>query len=536
MSKTVVLPSDICGKCFSMLVNTISAKCIGLDAVPVIVEVDVVQGIGIHLVGLADTAVKESLLRTITALQAMGYKIPGRKIVINLAPADLHKSGSGYDLPIALGIIAASGQAEFFSLGDYLIMGELGLDGTVRDITGALPVADLARERGMKGCIFPLESALEAADLRDIDIYGVRTLEDVVRILSEPGSSDDFLVWNTDVWAAGGRHECPDDDTGIPDFADIIGQDGAKRCMEIAAAGGHNIMMMGPPGSGKSSLAKALPGILPPMTHEESVLTSKIYSVAGISGGKSGFVSSRPFRAPHYSASLPAIVGGGAGDNIIPGEVTLAHGGVLFLDEFNQMPKSVIESLRGPLEDRKVTVSRLRSKIEYPASFMLVAASNPCPCGYYGEGDRCVCTPAQRAGYLSKLSGPILDRIDLHVWVHPLDSQSMIERRKGEPSCVVAARVAGARRIQEKRFAGEKIFTNAEMSSKQIEKYCPLSRESADALEKIVSRGQFSMRAFHRIIRVSRTIADLEGSDDIRPFHIMEAAGYRFLDRIGVER
>ena len=515
-----------------MLVNTISAKCIGLDAVPVIVEVDVVQGIGIHLVGLADTAVKESLLRTITALQARGYKIPGRKIVINLAPADLHKSGSGYDLPIALGIIAASGQAEFRSLEDYMIMGELGLDGTVRDITGALPVADLARERGMKGCIFPIESALEAADFRDIDIYGVETLEDVVRILMDPEACGDLLVWNTRIWKEGGRTNCSCEDIDIPDFADIIGQEGAKRGMEIAAAGGHNIIMMGPPGSGKSSLAKALPGILPPMTHDESLLTSKIYSVAGMHGKGSGLVTTRPFRTPHYSASLPAIVGGGAGDSIIPGEVTLAHGGVLFLDEFNQMPKSVIESLRGPLEDRKVTVSRLRSKIEYPASFMLVAASNPCPCGYYGEGDRCVCTPAQRIGYLSKLSGPILDRIDLHIWIHPLASQCMLERRKGEPSSVVAERVAKARDIQCRRFAGEKIFTNAEMNSKQIEKYCPLSPESSLALEKIVVRGQLSMRAFHRIIRVARTIADLEGAEHIKPMHIMEAAGYRFLDKL----
>lgn len=515
-----------------MLVNTISAKCIGLDAVPVIVEVDVVQGIGIHLVGLADTAVKESLLRTITALQAMGYKIPGRKIVINLAPADLHKSGSGYDLPIALGIIAASGQATFNGLGDYLVMGELGLDGAVRDIAGALPVADLVRERGMKGCILPLESALAAADFRDIDIYGVSTLEEVVRILSDPEACSDMLVWNTDAWLCAGHSEQPDEADCVPDFADIIGQEGAKRGLEIAAAGGHNIIMMGAPGSGKSSLAKALSGILPPMTHEESVLTSKIYSVAGKSTGASGLVRTRPFRTPHYSASLPAIVGGGAGDSILPGEVTLAHGGVLFLDEFNQMPKSVIEALRGPLEDRKVTVSRLRSKIEYPASFMLVAASNPCPCGYYGEGDRCICTPAQRISYLSKLSGPILDRIDIHLWLHTVDSKSMLEGRKGEPSRKVAERVAAARRIQEKRFAGEKIFTNAEMNSKQIEKYCPLPKDTGAALEKIVSRGQLSMRAFHRIIRVARTIADLEGAENITPFHIAEAAGYRFLDKL----
>ena len=301
--------------------------------------------------------------------------------------------------------------------------------------------------------------------------------------------------------------------------------------MEIAAAGGHNVIMMGPPGSGKSSLAKAMAGILPPMTYEESVVTSKIYSVAGRFESASGLIRTRPFRTPHYSASLPAMIGGGAGDNIIPGEITLAHGGVLFLDEFNQMPKSVIEALRGPLEDRKVTVSRLRSKIEYPSSFMLVAASNPCPCGYYGEGDRCICSPAQRIGYISKLSGPVLDRIDIHIWLHPLESGKMLERRKGEPSSAVAERVLRARMVQKRRFEGEGIFTNAEMNNKQIEKYCPLSEECSIALEKIMERGQMSMRAFFRIIRVARTIADLDGSEEIQPAHVIEASGYRFLDR-----
>ncbi len=492
-----------------------------------------VSGIGIHLVGLADTAVKESLLRTITALQALEYHIPGRKIVINLAPADLHKSGSGYDLPIAVGIIAASGQGVFPGLGRCLVMGELGLDGAVRDIAGALPIADMARARGMQACILPLHSAMEAAEFTDIDIYGVETLADCVRILSGGEDCSGLLVRNTRLWhkQQRARHHERRPEGGVPDFADIIGQEGAKRGVEIAAAGGHNVVLMGPPGSGKSSLAKAMSAILPPMTHEESVVTSKIYSVAGLGGQAPGLIRTRPFRTPHYSASLPAIVGGGAGDNIIPGEITLSHGGLLFLDEFNQMPRSVIEALRGPLEDRVVTVSRLKAKVSYPASFMLVAASNPCPCGFYGEGDKCTCSPSQRISYLSKLSGPILDRIDIHLWLHPVDSQRMLSGRRGEPSADVAARVLKARIAQKHRFAEESIFTNAEMSNKQIERYCALSDKCREAMTRIMERMNLSMRAFYRIIRVARTIADLDGSDDILAGHIIEAAGYRFLDR-----
>ena len=515
-----------------MLVYIHGAKCVGIEAVPVTVEVDITLGIGIHLVGLADAAVKESLLRTVTALQAKGFRIPGKKIVINLAPADLHKQGSGYDLPIALGIIAASGQRELPGLDKYLIMGELGLDGSIRYVAGTLPMVESAVRRGYRGAILPERSALEAVDFQETLVFGVRTLDDVFRILEEKEDPSDLLIWNTECYARALREEQERPATAdYMDFADILGQENAKRAVEIAAAGSHNLIFIGSPGSGKSSMAKAVAGILPPMTKEESAVTSKIWSVAGKATGRLGLMRQRPFRAPHISASKAAILGGGSGENIQPGEVSLASGGVLFADEFCEAPKSTLEARRGPLEDRKVTISRLKAKIVYPASFMLIAASNPCPCGYYGEGDRCTCTVGARAAYLAKLSGPVMDRIDLQAWIKPVPTSVLVEGRKGEPSAAIAERVRKARDIQRERFRGTGIFTNAEMSPKQLERFCPLSGDCKATLEKLIDRLGLSARAYTRIIKIARTIADLAGLPDILPAHLLEAAGYRFLDR-----
>lgn len=530
-----------------MLINIHCAKCVGIDAVPIVVEVDVATGIGIHLVGLADTAIKESLLRTITALQSMGFRIPGKKIVINLAPADMHKKGSGYDVPIALGIIAASRQREMPALEEYMIMGELGLDGTVRDVPGALPIAELAVDMGLKGCILPLKSAAEAIEYTGIQIYGIDTLDDALRIV-DGSPCDDLLAANrfqplvadpdmdhsaapdsgrsvySDKLPAGGAS------SDAMDFSEIVGQEGAKRGLEIAAAGGHNAILIGSQGCGKSSLAKAMAGILPELSFRESIQTSKIYSVAGKGNPVGGLIRQRPFRAPHYSISIAALLGGGS-DTIIPGEISLAHNGILFMDEFCEAPKRVIEALRAPMEDRRVTISRLKSKIEFPADFMLVAATNPCPCGYYGEGDRCTCTPSKRLAYISKLSGPIMDRIDLQLVVSKIDARKLVHRRPAESTAAIAARVLKAREIQKERFSGESIFCNAAMNNRMIEKYCPLSPDCRSLLERIIESMGFSARACSRIIKLARTIADLAGTADILPEHISEAASYRFLDK-----
>ena len=478
-----------------MLINIHCAKCVGINAVPIVVEVDVTAGIGIHLVGLADTAIKESLLRTITALQSMGFRIPGKKIVINLAPADLHKKGSGYDVPIALGIIAASRQREMPLLGEYMIMGELGLDGTVRDVPGALPIVELAIKLGLKGCILPVRSALEAVEYSGIQIFGIDSLDDALRI-AEGSPCEDMLASNRmcSCSADSGARIAGGASAEVMDFSEIVGQEGAKRGLEIAAAGGHNAILIGSQGCGKSSLAKAMAGVLPSLSLDESIQTSKIYSVAGKGNPAGGLIRQRPFRAPHYSISIAALLGGGS-DTIIPGEISLAHNGILFMDEFCEAPKRVIEALRAPMEDRKVTISRLKSKTEFPADFMLIAATNPCPCGYYGEGDRCTCAPSKRLAYISKLSGPIMDRIDLQLVVSRIDARKLVNRRPAESSAAIAARVLKAREIQKTRFADDGIFCNAAMNNRLIEKHCPLSQDCKTLLERTIERMGLSARA-----------------------------------------
>lgn len=513
-----------------MLNKSYCATCIGVEAVVVTVEVDLSVGIGIHLVGLPDSAVRESLLRVITALTSYGFHIPGRKIVVNLAPADIRKEGSAYDLAIALGMLAASEQVSLVDCDKFLIMGELALDGRLRAVNGVLPVALKARDEGFGGCIFPAESAQEAAEIDGLAVYGVSSLAEAIEVLTRRELCDHLRVRrqvSSSVFRPSGN-----------DFRQVRGQSLAKRGMEIAAAGGHNIILVGAPGSGKSLMASCLPSILPPMTREEAIETGKIYSVAGRGARMNGgLMQERPFRAPHHSASLVSMIGGG--QNAAPGEISLAHNGVLYCDEIAQFSRSLLDALRQPLEDGRVTISRARYKVDYPAHFMLVASMNPCPCGYYGdEAGRCTCTRGAVESYLSRISGPMMDRIDLQIWVKSLSAVELLGLSGGtgplppeEPSAVIAARVARARTVQAKRFAGTDIYTNSAMGARQIEQYCPLSEECRRTLEKILDRMGLSARAYTRILKVARTIADLAAEPDILPAHLLEAAGFRFLDR-----
>ncbi|MCR5709217.1 MAG: YifB family Mg chelatase-like AAA ATPase [Bacteroidales bacterium] len=512
-----------------MLNKCYCATCIGVEAVVVTVETDLSTGIGIHLVGLPDSAVRESLLRVVTALTSYGFRVPGRKLVVNLAPADIRKEGSAYDLAIALGLLAVSEQVQLQDCDRFVIMGELALDGHVRPVAGVLPVALQARAEGFAGCIFPTGSAREAADIEGIDIYGVSTLGEAIEVLTRREECGHLIVHARAVEVPPCRHG--------NDFRQVRGQQLAKRGLEIAAAGGHNIILVGAPGSGKSLMASCLPSILPPMTREEAIETGKIYSVAGRGTGISSLMRERPFRAPHHSASLVSLIGGGPKAG--PGEISLAHNGVLYLDEIAQFSRSLLDALRQPIEDGRVVISRARYKVEYPSSFMLVASMNPCPCGYFGDGSgRCTCTRGAVESYLSRISGPMMDRIDLQIQVNSLSAAELLGMSAAglpgageESSEAIAARVARAREIQVRRFAGEDIFTNAAMGARLLERFCPLSDKCRSILEKILDRMGLSARAYTRILKVARTIADLAGEEDILPPHLLEAAGFRFLDR-----
>jgi len=504
-----------------MLRRTFCATCIGVEAITVTVEVDVSPGISFFLVGLPDSAVRESQQRIGTALHTVGAKLPGKKIVINMAPADLKKEGSSFDLAIAMGILAASDQYLFNNLEDYIIMGELALDGTIRPVNGALPVAVHAKKEGFRGCIFPFNSAKEASGIDGLDIFGVTRLEEVISILSGEGYVDPLES----------QPENPEPRSlfNIPDFKDIRGQESAKRGLEIAAAGGHNLIMSGPPGSGKTYMARALAGILPKMTPAESVETSKIYSVAGKTIINGGLIRERPFRSPHHSASLYAITGGGVAS--VPGEISLAHNGVLYLDEIPEFPRCVLEVLRQPMEEGEISISRLKYKLTYPANFMLIASMNPCPCGYYGQpGDKCTCGAAQVARYRSKISGPLMDRIDLQIEVQPVPAESLTGEDGSESSCEIRERVEAARMIQNNRFMGE-YNTNAQIPAGDLKKYCKIGRNETQFLCTAISKLNLSARAYSRILKVARTIADLDGGDFISLSHLSEALLYRGFDR-----
>ena len=507
-----------------MLCKTYSATCIGLSVVTITVEVDVSNGIGIMIVGLPDNAVRESLTRVLTAIRSYGFRIPGKKIVINLAPADIKKSGSAYDLAIAMTLLCASEQVEAQDLDGYLMMGELALDGSIRPVTGTLPIADHAAGKGFKGCIFPADSAPEAVDIDTIDKYAVSNLADVISIIQ--GKTD---VSHLKVIRKGVRETAE----SLPpaDFADVKGQYLAKRGLEIAAAGGHNIILIGSPGCGKSLMASCMPSILPPMTREESIETSKIYSISGETLGFYGLMKERPFRSPHNSASKVSLLGGG--HDISPGEISLAHNGVLYLDEIAQFSKLTLDMLRQPLEDGRITISRARYKAEFPCSFMLVASMNPCPCGYYGDkSNRCNCSQAMINNYLSRLSGPLIDRIDMHVYVERVSPENLTGDRKEESSGDIARRVMRARQIQQERFKDEAIFTNARMTASLISRYCRIDSAERIFLTNLIDRLQLSARAYSRILKLARTIADLEGKESIDYTDISEAVQFRSLDRL----
>lgn len=507
-----------------MLVKTYCAEVMGLEATTITIEVNMTRGVQFHLSGLADTAVKESYDRIRAAIANNGFKPPTADLTINLSPADIRKEGSGYDLPLAIGILAAHGKISEKILGDYMMIGELGLDGKLKPVSGVLSVAIRARKEKFKGLIVPQENVREAAVVNQLDVYGMDGLADVISFFNGSSMYEPTFV---DTRKEFYEHQCSFD----LDFAEVKGQEGVKRALEIAAAGGHNIIMIGSPGSGKSMMAKRLPSILPPLTLAESLETTQIHSVAGKLSSGTSLISQRPFRSPHHTVSQVAMTGGG--NRALPGEVSLAHNGVLFCDELPEFNKSTLEVLRQPLEDRKITISRARYTVEYPCSFMFVASMNPCPCGYYGDPTHhCVCTPGQIGRYLSKISGPLLDRIDLHVEVPVVPFKQLSQMKSGESSSAIRERVIKARQIQEHRYVNDKgIYCNAQMTERMLHQYAEPDDASLDMLRLAMERLSLSARAYSRILKVARTIADLEGSEHIQSHHIAEAIGYRSLDR-----